>query len=162
MQLAPQEQQKLLKEVLILEQHLQGPSNWTHKRRDQNTDKFVIRKKSHDAKSTKYLDEEAWGLNNAYLCKMRKRVRYTERTAFGSLVAPAVAEWWHDDDNDESNLSFKLIDSYQRADATYTAKYLYGVNACRGVFYKDKMSVEERVYSLKEKFDQYNKRGAYL
>ena len=93
--------------------------------------------KAHGAKSTKYMVEESWGLNNAYLCKMRKRVRYTERTAFGSLVAPAVAEWWHDDDNAERNLSFKLIDSYQRADATYTAKYLYGANACRKVYYKE-------------------------
>ena len=72
MQLAPQEQHRLLTEVLILEQHLQDPENWTQKTRDQNTNKFMSRTKSHDAKSTKYLVEEAWGLNNAHLCKMRK------------------------------------------------------------------------------------------
>ena len=137
MQLAPQEQQKLLKEVLILEQHLQGPSNWTHKRRDQNTDKFVIRKKSHDAKSTKYMDEEAWGLNNASLFKMRKRIWDTKHTGFVSLVALVVAERWNDDDNDERISSVTVIDSYQHTDETYTAKYLYGVNSCCEVCYKE-------------------------
>ena len=66
----------------------------------------------------------------------------TEHTAFGSLVDPEVAERWHDDDNDERSSSVKVIESHKHADATYTAKYLYGVNACREVFYKEKMSVE--------------------
>ena len=67
MQLAPQEQHQLLAEVLILEQHLQDTENWTQKTRYQKTNKFVSRTKYHDAKSTKYMVEEAWGLNNAYL-----------------------------------------------------------------------------------------------
>ena len=58
-------------------------------------------------------------------------MRDTEQTAFGSLVAPAMAERWHDDDNDERSSSVTVIDSYQQAYATYTAKYLYGVNGCR-------------------------------
>ena len=41
-------------------------------------------------------------------------------------------------------------------DATYTARYLYGVNACREVCYKEKISVEERASLLEAKFDQYN------
>ena len=49
-----------------------------------------------------------------------------------------------------------MIDSYQHDNATYTAKYLYSVNACRKVWYKDEISVEERDFLLKETFDQYN------
>ena len=82
-------------------------------------------------------------------------MRDTEQTAFGSLVAPAMAERWHDDDNDEKSSSVTVIDSYKYADATYTDKYLYGVNACRKVCYKDEMSVEERASLLKARFDQY-------
>ena len=66
-QLVSQEKQQFLTEVLILEQHLQDPENRTHKIRDQKTNKFVSRTKAHDAKSTNYLIEEAWGLNKAYL-----------------------------------------------------------------------------------------------
>ena len=129
MQLAPQEQHQLLAEVLILEQHLQDPANWTQKTRDRKTNKFMIRTKAHGAKSNKDLFEEAWVLNNTYLCKMRKWMQDTEQTVFGSLVAPAVAERWHDDNNDKMIWSVTVIDSYQHPDANYTAKYLYGVNA---------------------------------
>ena len=101
MQLAPQEQHQLLTKVLILEQHLQDPENWTHKTRDRNKNKFVSRMKAHGAKSTKYMVEESWGLNNAYLCKMRKRIRNTEHTDFGSLVAPVLAARWYDDNIDK-------------------------------------------------------------
>ena len=80
----------------------------------------------------------------------------TEYTAFGSLVALTVAERCHDDKNDKRILSVIVIDSYQHANVTYTAKYIYGINACREVCYKDKMSVEEHDSLLKAKFDQYN------
>ena len=49
-----------------------------------------------------------------------------------------------------------MIDSYQHANATYTAEYLYGVNACRRICYKDEILVEEQDYLLRAKFDQYN------
>ena len=98
--------------------------------------KFVSRTKAHDPKSTKYLVAEAWGLNNTHLFKMRMRMQDTKHTAFGSLVDLEVAKRWHDDNNDERSSSVKVIDSYQHADATYTAKYLYSTNACRKVYYK--------------------------
>ena len=80
----------------------------------------------------------------------------TEQTAFGSLVATTVEKQWHDDNNDERILSVTVIDSYQHDDETYTAKYLYGTNACHKVCYKDEMSVEEQDSLLKANFDQYN------
>ena len=56
------------------------------------------------------------------------------------MVDPAVIERWHDDDNDERISSVTVVFSYQHADATYTAKYIYGVNACREVYYREKVS----------------------
>ena len=137
MQLETQEQHQLLTEVLILKQLLQYPENQTQKTRDQKTNKFVNTTKAHDPKSTKYLVAEAWGLNNTHLFKMRMRMQDTKHTAFGSLVDLEVAKRWHDDNNDERSSSVKVIDSYQHADATYTAKYLYSTNACRKVYYKN-------------------------
>ena len=87
---------------------------------------------------------------------MRKCMQDIKHTVFWSLVALEVAERWHDDDNDKRSSSVTVIDSYQHANAIYTAKYLYGVNAFREVCYKDEISVEEQAYLSKAKFDQYN------
>ena len=87
---------------------------------------------------------------------MRKRIWDTKHTGFVSLVALVVSERWHNDNNDKRSSSVTVIDSYQHANATYPAEYLYGVNACRRICYKDEILVEEQDYLLRAKFDQYN------
>jgi hypothetical protein len=67
------EWQRLLTEVIMLEQHLANPEN-----RTEGTIRCI-----YDAMTPKYLVQIAWGLGDQYLNILKKSVRYAE-TSLGS------------------------------------------------------------------------------
>jgi hypothetical protein len=123
------ERQQLLTEVIMLEQHLANPENRTEKAQYARSKKFKKRSRIHDAMTTKYLVQVAWGLGNQYLSRLKKSVRDAE-ASLGSagdciLVTPTL------EGEEVENESKSVIDDYDLAEKIYTAPYLYSLNKCR-------------------------------